>query len=201
MDKQPFMDIPADGLDVLMCYDYRELSPVSLEQLANYKKIHLVAWSMGVWVAGHLLDGLHGRFDHLIAIGGTLAPVHSEMGIPGESYGAIEADLSDTTLEAFQRSMFTEQDECDRFLKNRPQRDIEELHAELTAFRHKTQNMGPASDIFTTRLVTSRDRVFPLRNQLRAWGKENSTVIKLPHFPFYAYSGWRALLTSSTHSP
>ncbi|PIE59644.1 MAG: hypothetical protein CSA32_02985 [Desulfobulbus propionicus] len=195
MDSTPFADIPGQGLDVLMLYDYRELLPVPTELLKGYGKVYLLAWSMGVWVAGHLFAGQQDFFSRCIAIGGTLEPIHQEKGIPPESYNSIETAPEVRGLDDFYRSMFTDDNQTDRFLNSKPQRSINEVYMELHLFKERCLRLGPAADIFTTKLVTSRDRVFPLRNQLRAWGRKKCIVHKLPHFPFYACTGWRALIS------
>ncbi len=195
MDSRPFKAIPGGGLDVLMLYDYRDLAPFSLELLAGYAQVHLLAWSMGVWVAGHLFSANKDKFAQRIALAGTLTPVHKEQGIPPESYKAIESNISPAALDDFYQSMFTESEQAEQFLALRPSRNLDELHAELHNFRTTALQFGPSEDIFTTKIVTSRDRVFPLRNQLRAWGKADCTVLKLPHFPFYSFADWKTLLT------
>lgn len=194
MDPEPFLALPAEGLDLCMLSDYRTLEPVSLEPFAGYERLHLLAWSMGVWVAGHLLAGQAEAFATTTALAGTLVPVDGQRGIPPASYQALVDSFDQQTLDGFYRSMFDDEAEQERFLAVRPRRSLAELGQELRAFRQAFDQHGPGADIFQRAIVTGRDRIYSGRNQLRAWGKERSTVTNWPHFPFYACSGWRALL-------
>ena len=201
MDPEPFRTLPAEGRDVLMLYDYRVLEPVSLENLVGYERLHLLAWSMGVWVAGHLLVDLAKRFVSRIALGGTLRPIDGQRGIPPERYQALVEAFDQQTLDGFHRSMFDDQADCRRFLNHRPKRGIPELAEELESFRAAVDRHGPAEDIYTHTIITSRDRIFSGRNQLRAWGKSKSRVMNWSHFPFYACTDWGDLLPLSEGSP
>ena len=197
MDPSPFFSIPNDRFDLLMLSDYQHLEPVNMELLGNYEQCHLVAWSMGVWAAGHLLHELQDHFTTRTAIGGTLDPIHPTTGIPPEAYDFILENFTQNMVNDFHLSMFTDQKEAQRFFDNRPDRTLDDLLSELGAFKEHYFTYGAAADIFTKKIVTSRDRVFPFKNQLRAWGKKESTIVKLPHFPFYAMSGWEALVDGS----
>ena len=44
-------NIPTEGHDVLVLYDYRTLEPLAAADTAPYGQITLLAWSFGVWVA------------------------------------------------------------------------------------------------------------------------------------------------------
>lgn len=201
MDPEPFRAMPAEGLDLCMLFDYRTLGPISLESFAGYERLHLLAWSMGVWVAGHLLARQAEVFATSTALAGTLAPVDEKRGIPPASYQALVDAFDQQTLDGFYRSMFDDEAQHDRFLALRPKRSIPELDQELRAFRQAFDQHGPGEDIFHRAIVTGRDRIYSGRNQLRAWGKERSIVTNWSHFPFFACSGWRALLSSGDEAP
>lgn len=194
MDPAPFRSLPAGDRDLYMVYDYRELEPLALDPLAGYDRLHLIAWSMGVWVAAHLLVDRADAFASRTALGGTLAPVDKQRGIPPERYAAMVDDFNQETLDGFYRNMFDSEDQLTRFLANRPQRGLDELHAEMVAFRHWFHQYGEAGDLFTQKIITSRDRIFSGRNQLRAWGKDCGTVRNWPHFPFSLLADWQDLL-------
>ncbi len=195
MDPEPFRALPAECLDLYMLYDYRTLGPISLEPFTGYERLHLLAWSMGVWVAGHLLAGRAEAFATSTALAGTLVPVDEKKGIPPASYQTLVESFSQQTLDGFYRSMFDDEAQQERFLAVRPKRSLPELDQELRAFRQAFDQHGPGADIFHRAIVTGRDRIYSGRNQLRAWGKGRSTVTNWTHFPFYACSGWRALIS------
>ena len=194
MDEHPFAGVPSSGYDILLGYDDRTLEQPPADLFKPYTSCHLIAWSMGVWVAGHILKGLQHLFANRIAIGGTLDPVHPTRGIPPESYDAILQSSTPETIIEFYQSMFDDEATLQTFLNNRPQRARDAIWEELAAFKNHYLTHGGASDIFTHKYVTSRDRVFPLKNQRKAWGKDGCSIVKLPHFPFYAISEWQELL-------
>jgi len=194
MDPSPFRELPAADLDLCMFFDYREAHPVHLEGFAGYQRLHLVAWSWGVWMASHLLADQAAAFASRTAIGGTLLPVDPQRGIPPDSYNAMLDRFGPETLDTFHRDMFDDPGQLARFLAHRPQRDLPGLRDEMAACRDAFLHAGQGRDIYSRALVTSRDRIFSGRNQLRAWGKVRGEVTPWPHFPFYHLAGWRDLL-------
>ena len=196
MDPAPFRPLaPPEGHDLLLFYDYRELAEPDPAALLprGYQRLSLLAWSMGVWVAGHVLADCHHRFSAAVAVNGTLRPIDDRAGIPVQAYASMLATFSPRTLLDFYASMFGDQAGLQRFLANRPQRPAEEVRAELAALRAHYLAHGPAVDIYSRRLVGSRDRVFAARAQVRSWGRERCRTFQSPHFPFYDLS-WDDLL-------
>lgn len=196
MDPTPFQALPAGDCDLYMVYDYRQLAPISLEPFADYERLHLIAWSMGVWVAARLLADQAASFASCTAIGGTLTPVDKQRGIPPEIYAAMASNFDQEILASFYRNMFDSEELLALFLANRPQRDLLELQDEMVAFNNFLVLHGPGKDLFTQKIITSRDRIFSGRNQMRAWGKGNGIVLNWPHFPFSLLASWRELLPS-----
>ena len=227
MCPEPFHEIPAGSVDVLMLYDYRSMAfediPSALEDLQRnlqgnlqakvpYRKVHLLAWSMGVWAASMLFanktlsaQDLTSMFASTIAIGGTCHPIHDKLGIPEHNFADMAERLSPARLEAFQRSMFTDELEANRFATSfrKGNRSPEELHQELlalsTAYKahtnYTTYKAQPdVPNIYTSRIVTGRDQIFPARNQVRAWGRKKCRTLSLSHFPFYHWPSWSAMI-------
>lgn len=221
MCPEPFYEIPAGSVDVFMLYDYRSMDfedissalknlQGNFQKKAPYRKIHLLAWSMGVWAASMLFadktfsaSDFASMFTSAIAIGGTCHPVHDKLGIPEQNFNDMAERLSPASVEAFQRSMFADEQEAKRFTSSfrKGERSVEELHQELLALStaytaYKVQPDVP--DIYTGRIVTGRDRIFPARNQIRAWGRKQCRTLSLPHFPFYHWPSWSAMLEELT---
>jgi len=199
MDPIPFRLLPAGRHDLLMVYDYRALEEKNIADLVPpaYRVLHLVAWSMGVWAAGSLLGPFRSRFSTRVAVNGTLTPLDDRGGIGQQPFEAMINGFSAAALENFYRSMFDDGREASAFLVNRPQRAPEELLAELVALRSACLERGPAEDIFTRKLVGTRDRIFPARNQVRSWGSQSCSTFSGPHFPFYGQTGWDNLISGA----
>jgi hypothetical protein len=195
MDATPFRFLPARNHDLCLFSDYRRLQPVDLAPFAGYERLHLIGWSMGVWAAARLLADRADRFASAVALGGTLAPIDNQRGIPPESYAAMLDPFTQDVLDNFYRNMFDDEAQLVRFLANRPQRDLPGLRDEMIAFRDAFLNFGPGRDLYTRKIVTSRDRIFSGRNQMRAWGKGSGEVCNWAHFPFFLLEDWSDLLT------
>ena len=67
--------------DLWICYDYRGMD-FEGEALSGYRKIRLVAWSLGVWAASVVFGKKPVSFTEAIAVNGTPCPVHDQWGIP-----------------------------------------------------------------------------------------------------------------------
>ena len=133
MCPEPFHDIPARSVDVLMLYDYRSMdcedissALENLQEKAPYRKIHLLAWSMGVWAASMLFANktlsvpgltppLTSMFASTIAIGGTCHPIHDKLGIPENNFADMAERLSPARVKTFHRSMFADEQQANRF--------------------------------------------------------------------------------------
>ncbi len=203
MAPEPFLTLDAGAVDVLMVYDYRDLDNRDLcAQLLSIKnrnknyRWHLLAWSMGVWVAAQLLDDFCSTFpfSSATAIGGTCRPIDDKQGIPGHVFDAIINQFSPAGLTAFWSSMFDSKEQEKHFLNHAPARPAEELKQELINLRKACKQLPEPPDIFQRRIVTSRDRIFSARNQVRAWGRKNCDTVTLPHFPFYQWPDWAGVL-------
>lgn len=193
MDPTPFQDVACAGHDLLMVYDYREPGPLALSGLQErYEYLHLLAWSMGVWVAGVFVAGQADRFTSISAVNGTLKPIDDRFGIAERDYYGMIDEFSPQIPHRFYADMFTDQEESQRFLGHKPQRPLDDIHEELELLARHYQKYGPGRDIFTHKIVGSRDRIMPARSQLRAWGRKVCVVEPVPHFPFFTWQGWRA---------
>ncbi|HEB70967.1 MAG TPA: DUF452 family protein [Desulfobulbus sp.] len=185
MGPEPFFSLDVDGCDLFMCYDYRKLSMPDMTMFSGYDRLELIAWSMGVWVAAALFSGQEKLFSRATAVGGTLGPIDDKTGIPAAAFDATIENLDGAGQEAFYASMFDVQMQSEKFMDNRPARSLSSVREELISLKEAVERTGSGPDIFSRRIVTMRDRVFPARNQLRAWGKARAERVKWPHFPFY----------------
>ena len=184
MGPEPFRELLPGDRDCFFCSDYRDLALPDLGWIKEYETVDLLAWSMGVWVAAATLAIHQNRFVTRTALAGTLFPIDDRRGIPVPAWMAMEEHLDAAMLKRFYASMFEDEQERQRFLAHQPNRSLASLRKELTALRTHINATGPVQDIFTRRIVTRRDRVFPPRNQLRAWGKDNCERQAWTHFPF-----------------
>lgn len=95
------LEVP-EQTDLWIAYDYRTLA--FEETFAPYKEVHLVAWSLGVWVATRLWAG-HRSFTTATALNGTPFPMHDTLGIPTAIFEGTLHHISEEGMRRFNRRM------------------------------------------------------------------------------------------------
>ncbi|QJA05447.1 DUF452 family protein [Thermosulfurimonas marina] len=201
MDARPFEALVPEGLRVALLFDYRhpELPP-----LPRARRIKVLAWSLGVRMALECLAQISAEAALLVA--GTGAFAHPRWG--------IDPRLVRLTLEGLKREgegvrtrfferMFAQRQECERFFKGRPARQlpevIEELERALTLPPLFPRNLPRKIPMMA--LIPEKDRIFPPQAQQRFWTAEGIPFIFLDrgHFPFYALRDLREFWRTYTH--
>jgi len=191
MDPHPFDFLRCPDIDVLMVFDYRDLSLPEevVKSLDAYEERMLVAWSLGVAVANLCCTDVVNRFDVRAAINGTVHPVDSEEGIPPEIFDGTIQQLDGRGLARFIRRTCVHRDVHARYMLNPAQRPLAEIHEELQVLREME-----LSDVcvFTRALAGRDDRIFTYENQMRCWERKSvpCRTMDAPHFPFYAWASW-----------
>jgi len=181
--------IPAGKNDIVMIYNYDLLDPFFLSELnQKYEQLHLVAWSMGVWVAATIFSRDFHLFATRTAINGTLTPIDDEKGIKKRDVDEMIGNLSLTNLQRFYHDMFIDEAEAAKFIANSPNRTLNSIRQELVSLKKHYGQLGPAPDIYNTKIVGSRDRIFPSRSQVRSWSRDNCKIMPIPHYPFYKWN-------------
>ncbi|MDR1224570.1 MAG: DUF452 family protein [Tannerella sp.] len=181
MDECPFLEYLPAGRDCMICYDYRSLSfDASLP--ASYRRIRVVAWSMGVWAASRVLSGRNLPVSESIAVNGTPWPVDDEKGIATAIFRGTLAGLDETALQKFRRRMCGSKEAWEHFLKHAPQRTLEDLREELDRIGRSSRTPAPAFE-WDRIYIGLRDRIFLPASQQRAWEGKNVTKVDCDHYP------------------
>lgn len=183
-----------EGWDFVGCYDYRSF-PTTFNIPGHYIKIHLVAWSMGVWAAeklAHLLPPL----ATATAINGTPYPMHDLYGIPTPIFQGTLNGLTNESRERFDRRMCGSKKLLDLYNTVR-KRPTEELKEELLAAYNDT-NISPSIK-WNKAIISGKDMIVPHQNQLSYWQTLSpmTQILQLPqenHYPFLAFSSWSDLI-------
>ena len=176
---------PADA-DVWVVSDYRELS--FPEDLDAFEERHLVAWSLGVWVASALW-GERQSFTSTLAINGTPFPIHAEWGIPPAIFEGTLNHLDEEGLCRFDRRMCGDRATLQRY-QQFPARPVEQKAEELRALREAIGRapMDPCrmAVFWQKALICQGDRIFPVANQQAYWtGRAEVVTLDAPHLPFF----------------
>lgn len=182
--------------DLWIAYDYRTLA--FEETFAPYKEVHLVAWSLGVWVATRLWAG-HRSFTTATALNGTPFPMHDTLGIPTAIFEGTLHHISEEGMRRFNRRMCGDKETFNRYSELSP-RPLEEIKEELESLYNqilpeKLESADPQISAFWDQAILStEDKIFPATNLRNYWqGRCPIQEIKAPHLPFYHYQSWNEL--------
>ncbi len=182
MDESPFMEYLPEDRDCLICYDYRSLD-FDYSLIANYSKVEVVAWSMGVWAASYILRNNPFPVTGSIAINGTIYPVDDEKGIAGRIFQGTLDGLNDQTLHKFRRRMCGSQDALNRFLSKAPKRPVTDLREELRHIGEMSKESQSSSFQWHRIYIGKQDKIFLPVNQQKAWEGANVYLIDSEHYP------------------
>ena len=196
-DEIPFSSIDSKDYDVLMCYDYRDLSNATdiLDELKHYQEQHLIAWSLGVYVSSILFKDQTKLFVSRIAINGSLTPISEEQGIPPAIFQGTINGLNERGRDKFFMRMCGGRSGYANFSKHQAQRTLEDQKEELICLQNMILDRSITWDIFDKVLLSSRDMIFPFKNLEKAWeSKSQKVILDLPHFCFYNWTKWDEIL-------
>lgn len=168
MDWRPFRNLEHPGYDILVVWDYRDLT-FNWQPLLAYDEICLLAWSMGVFAASLTIHEIDSRITKRIAVNGTLDPISSRFGIPEATYHGTLNRLSPGSLRKFYRRMCTSAEEFETFWANAPRRSVEELAQELRDIETHTIFHVEQINRWDLAVISRHDAIFPMQNQVNAW--------------------------------
>jgi pimeloyl-[acyl-carrier protein] methyl ester esterase len=192
MDEKPFKHLAVDNeLDVLMIYDYKVLEDI--EELNDYKTIHLVAWSLGVFAASKVLSGM--KFASATAINGTLKPIDEGEGIAPVIFQGTIDSWSDIARMKFNRRMCGIEHNK-QFKANAPERSVESQKSELIALQEQITNSPVPENIFQQAIISLNDKIFTRHNQETHWKNARIplTIIDESHYFFPELKSWKEIL-------
>lgn len=176
--------------NLLICYDYQDLT---LDfDFSAYQQIRVVAWSMGVWVAERVLQGI--TLQSATAVNGTGLPCDDSFGIPYAIFKDTLDNLTENTRSKFERRICGDKISFERY-QQFSARPFYEIHQELTALFAMIQQDKRTDLIhWTNAWVSSRDKIFMPANQHQYWASRCSVQeIEGEHYVFSRFTHWSAL--------
>jgi len=191
MDHHRFETWPCRTYDLLAVHDYTHLE--ALPDLSAYSKVHLVAWSLGVWAAAKVLEwsSIAARLSSALAINGTLTPIHPQEGISPEVFSGTIGNWSDD--RAREKFGIRVSGTTESFSRRSTESQVEEL----MALHRILSTARPPANIFTHALISSRDRIFPPAALRSFWSKHPAVrMLEKPflHDPFVSLNTWEEVL-------
>lgn len=183
--------------DLLICYDYQDLT---LDfDFSRYQNIHIVAWSMGVWVANQVMKKVMKNipFISATAINGTGLPCHDEFGIPVTIFKGTLESLNEANRTKFERRMCGDKGNFQHYQQLPNARPLTEIQAELTALDRLIEQKQHSAIPWTKAIIGSQDRIFPTQQQQHYW-QQMSPNIKIilkdtAHYCLSEFQSWQEL--------
>lgn len=179
--------------DICICYDYRDLDTDF--DLYRYSEITVVAWSLGVWVANHIMSKHPARYKKKIAINGTLNPINDSEGIPEAIFEATLQNVTPDGMNRFNRRICGSKKTLELYqsLESRPTKDLlEELEFLYSIIKNTTPITYMEWDIA---IISENDLIFPVTNMDTFWNKRSTVKhIKAPHYPFNLWKHWNEVI-------
>lgn len=176
--------------NLLICYDYQDLT---LDfDFSAYQQIRVVAWSMGVWVAERVLQGI--TLQSATAVNGTGLPCDDGFGIPYAIFKGTLDNLTENTRSKFERRICGDKVSFERY-QQFSARSFNEIHRELIALFAMIQQDKRTDLIYWTNAwISSRDKIFMPANQHQYWASRCAVQeIEGEHYVFSRFTHWSAL--------
>lgn len=199
MSPEVVKHLDAD-VTVIAFYDYENYSTdFNFDELFNkYERVHLIAWSYGVWAAWRCLECYSDRFETSIAINGTLYPISRDYGISREVFDLTLSSFSEKSRDVFYSRMC--RNSMNDFMKHPPLRDVESQHRELLALRDDILKESEVDSLlFKNAFAGQKDVIVPFRSQVNWWKNRVKLQEKpFPHYPFFSWKSWNEIIEDAT---
>lgn len=197
-DETPFQTYRPKGMDYMICYDYRLLD-FDYTVFQKYEWIGVVAWSMGVWAAGYVLNKAKHFQGTSIAFNGTGRPCDNQYGIPERIFTDTLEQLSPASLQRFMRRICGSGNAYREFMQMTPKRDFAEVKDELKAVLDIVRNSPDYNKDFEWNyrkaVLGADDAIFPPENMERYFQTaEKNTEIRHVKTPHYSQTEFKYLL-------
>ncbi len=170
------------GYDVLACYDYRSLEPFDAGEFSNYRRIYLVAWSYGIWVAEQCCRAL--PLYRAIALNGTPFPVHERYGM---RLRAIQRSMRVMARNGGTNDFKDGSQETNRYMPDGPfaERSITDKTEELNLLAEWSRHNSSATLRWDAAFIGDKDEIFPPDNMRAYWHSVGlGTEFESYHYPF-----------------
>lgn len=175
-------------VDVWLVYDYRDLT--FEESFSAYQHVHLIAWSLGVWVATQLWVEKN-IFDSSTAINGTPFPIDDRRGIPQLIFEGTLQHVDEDGMRRFNRRMCGNKELFNKYSTypscpiKQAKEELNFLYTNIVAKRGKIPAVK-IYDFWNHAIISTRDLIFPTDNLRECW-LNHCTIseIDAPHLPFY----------------
>ena len=166
MDEGVISHLDAEGFDLCIFYHYDNDFSFDADLTEGYKKVYLIAWSMGVWAASRTFKGTIDNFSER-----NKQKFDRRMLSSKEDFERLKTIEHKRTLE----------------------NQLSELKVIYDLAIDTQEEILDFS--FDKIIVGTKDFIFPTKNQINFWSeKTNIKEIEASHFPFFLYKKWSEII-------
>ncbi|MDH2923846.1 biotin synthesis protein BioG [Nicoletella semolina] len=177
--------------DLLICYNYAEMN---LDfDFSVYDAVHLVAWSMGVWVAERVMQSI--PIKTATAVNGTGFPIDDRFGIPCDIFTGTLANLDNITRSKFEFRMCGSKENFNQYQRLVNPRTLADIRQELAILYERIKSDRRTDLInWSNAIISRQDRIFNPCNQLNYWKQRSSVQLTDgEHYLFPQFTSWKQL--------
>lgn len=194
MDTSAIRHLDGSGYALVELNDYSTINFCE-EEYAGYEEIYVVAWSLGVWVASEVLHKSNLKLKKVIAINGTLNPIHHTEGIHPTVFEQTINGWNETNSTRFLRRVVGSRKELALHEAKFASRPVEEQKKELEALQVEIKASRFPELKFDVALIGVHDAIFSAKNQHCFWQNKSSCIeLDMPHYPFLKFSNWNDII-------
>ncbi len=192
-DENVFIPLCNDDFDFILFYNYSADEAFVLPEIKTYEKITLIGWSIGVWAAEYLSPKTGIKPDVTIAVNGTPIPADDHYGIPLSEFESTMNNITEENMENFYIRMFGDKKTYKTNIDRVPVRTVKSLNDELRWLYNRIMEQKEPGFRWDYAVISSKDKVFPAKNLLGYWRKENETkkiILPLSHYSFHEWESY-----------
>jgi biotin synthesis protein BioG len=192
-DEHLFIPLLNDDFDYLLFFHYSADEALVLPEMKQYRKITLIAWSLGVWAAEYMLAKTGIDPDLRIAVNGTPFPADDKYGIPLRIFEGTLNNINEENMNKFYFRMFGDKKTNELNREMIPHRTLKSLHDELRWLYNRMMEHTYEGFRWDFAVTSEIDRVFPAENVNSYWAKEKKTKHIILPVPHYFFNDWKSL--------
>jgi pimeloyl-[acyl-carrier protein] methyl ester esterase len=191
-DENVFTPLCNDEFDFIMFYNYSADEALVLPEMKTYSKITLIGWSLGVWAAEYLSPRTGIKPDVTIAVNGTPVPADDSYGIPLNIFEGTLNNITEENMEKFYLRMFGDKKTYKLNHDRIPSRTVKSLHDELRWLYNRIMEQKEPGFKWNNAVISEFDRVFPSKNLIDYWKKEEETKLIILPKSHYLFHEWNS---------
>ncbi len=188
-DEHSYKDMKSSR-DVLICWDYTSLD-FSFD-FSPYKKVYLIAYSAGVFVAG-LVKDLLPRFEYKLAINGNPHIFDEKFGIAKDKADVFRSLNLDNYIDFRLNYLVRNMEELKYFNSHQPYRTFESCFEELDKLEEYSKSEYQIID-YDKAIISSEDKIFNIDSQKEYYKDKYKILNNSAHDVFYIFRSFDDIL-------